>query len=135
MSTAAFCATDGRAQADACLRQHVIEFERLGEIGVEHHGAVRDGEVFHRRDNSVELVRAFLEQRSGPKHRTMSLHRPLHRQPDRARAALTFCPSDPVEPCNGSVRGIVSNRRIALPPTQPFLDPKLTTTATTHYIT
>jgi len=35
MGAAAFCAPDRRVQADSCLREHVVEFERLSEIAVE----------------------------------------------------------------------------------------------------
>lgn len=60
MGAAAFCAPDRRVQADSCLREHVVEFERLSEIAVEHHRSVGNGNVdAHHGDDLLELARAF----------------------------------------------------------------------------
>ena len=47
-------------QADAGLREHVVEFERLDEIGVEKHRAIGQGQVAtHRLDDPSELAQAL----------------------------------------------------------------------------
>lgn len=75
MGAAAFGAPDGRADADACLRQHVVELEGFGEIGVEDHRAVGNRKVIaHYGNDIVELLRTFVEQRTGAEHGAVTLH-------------------------------------------------------------
>src|SRR6185437_15354853 len=91
MSAAAFGPANCRTDADARLRQHVVELERLAEIGVEHHRMVGDAKtVAHHRDDVVELARALLQQRTGAKYGAMTLHGPLHGQPNLARSGFVL---------------------------------------------
>ena len=85
VSAAAFRPANGRLDADTRLRQHVVEFERLGQIRVEYRRAIRDVEIgAHHLNDGRQLCRALLQQRARAKYRAMPLHGPLHRQPDRA---------------------------------------------------
>ena len=62
MSAAALGSPHRRAQADIGLGEHVVKLERLGEVGVEHHGAVGDRQIIpHHRHDIAELARALVQ--------------------------------------------------------------------------
>src|SRR6516165_2040426 len=85
MSPTTFRPAYGRLDADTRLRQHIVKFERLGQIRVEHRRAIRDVKIgAHHLDDAGELCRALLQQRTRAKYRAMPLHGPLHLKPDRA---------------------------------------------------
>src|SRR5260370_29514431 len=78
-----FGASNSRMKADACLGKHIVEFERLGEIRIEHHRAISNAELAsHCFDDVVELVQTLIQQRAVAEDSTIALHGPLHGQSD-----------------------------------------------------
>lgn len=119
MRTTTFRAANRRMKADTRLGEHIVEFERLGEIRVEDHRIIGDAEIIaHHPNDAVELAQPLVEQRAVAKDRTVTLHRLLHGQPDCAGAGLALRPPDPVEPGDGAIDRLVG-RRVSYPAGSP----------------
>jgi hypothetical protein len=98
MSAAALRASERGMKTDACLGQHIVQFQRLGELRVEDHRTVGDLEVrSHHLDDASEHLQAGLEQRTVAEDGAVALHGPLHRQANRRGRRRALGPSDLVE--------------------------------------
>ena len=72
------------------LRDEIVEFERLDQVGVPDQRAVGDLDVGHVAPDFLDVLNALFEHFLGAEHRTVALHGLLHREPQLGgrRAAI-----------------------------------------------
>ena len=113
MSAAAFVTGLPHMHGQHGLADHVVEFQRLDQIGVEHHRTIGGPDIGHPLIDSVNLAHAFIEDFAGAEHAGIGLHRLLHGQSYFSSRAAALGITEAVEAAEREIGVVLGQRSVA----------------------